>query len=99
MVTNERQEAVVNEHAEERYCVTMETTVGEALFVVLGAEEIFERHGCQPTIECTEEHHVEYVLGDLELVCHIGDSAALVADLNAALDAEEAARAVAVVAA
>jgi hypothetical protein len=30
------------------------------------------------------------VLGDLELVCHIGDSVALIADLNAALEAEEA---------
>lgn len=83
----------MNEHDEERYQVTMETTVGEALFVIPDAAEIFERHGCQPTIECTEEHHVEYMLGDLELVCHIGDSEALVADLNAAIDAEEAARA------
>lgn len=85
--------------AEEQYRVTMETTVGEALFVIAGAEEIFERHGCQPTIECTEEHHVEYMLGDLELVCHIDDSPALVDDLNAALDAEEADRAAAIAAA
>ena len=79
------------EGAEQRYQVTMETEVGEALFVIPGAEEVFERHGCTPTIECTEEHHTEYVLGDLELVCHIDDSAALVADLNALLDAEETA--------
>jgi hypothetical protein len=85
----------MNEQAEERYQVTMETTVGEALFVIPGAEEIFERHGCQPTIECTEEHHAEYMLGDLELVCHISDSAALIADLNAELEAEDAARAAA----
>jgi hypothetical protein len=71
----------------------METTVGEALFVIPSAPEVFERHGCAPTIECTEEHHAEYMLGDLELVCHIDDSAALIADLNAELDAEEAARA------
>ena len=86
----------MNEQAEERYQVTMETTVGEALFVIPGAEEIFGRHGCQPTIECTEEHHAEYMLGDLELVCHIGDSAALIADLNAELEAEDAARTAAV---
>lgn len=85
----------MDEDADERYRVTMETTVGEALFVVPGAEEIFERHGCTPTIECTEEHHAEYVLGDLDLVCHIDNSEALVADLNAELDAEEAARTVA----
>jgi hypothetical protein len=60
--------------------------------VIPGAEEIFEQHGCQPHIECTEEHHAEYMLGDLELVCHIDDSAALIADLNALLDREEAAR-------
>ncbi len=82
----------MDEPIEQPYRVTMETTVGEALFVIPGAEEIFERHGCQPTIECTEEHHAEFMLGDVELVCHIGDSEALVADLNAMLDAEEAAR-------
>ncbi len=81
----------MSEEAEERYQVTLETTVGEVLFVIPGAEEVFERHGCAPTVECTEEHHAEYVLGDLELVCHVDDSVALVADLNALLDAEEAA--------
>lgn len=75
---------------EEMYRVTEETTVGEALFVVLGAEEIFGRHGCSPLEECTEEHHAEYILGDLELVCHIDDSLALIGDLNASLEAEEA---------
>lgn len=85
----------MNEHYEEQYQVTMETPVGEALFVIPGADEIFEQHGCQPTIECTEEHHGEYMLGDLELVCHIRDSQALIADLNAALAAEEAIRAAA----
>lgn len=84
----------MNEHGEDRYQVTMETTVGEALFVIPDAAEIFEQHGCQPMIECTEEHHVEYMLGDLELVCHIGDSEALIADLNAAIEAEAEARAV-----
>ncbi len=79
----------------EQYRVTLETTVGEVLFVIPGAAEIFEQHGCQPLIDCTEEHHAEYVLGDLELVCHIGDSEALAADLNAALEAEEAERAAA----
>ena len=82
----------MDQEPEEQYRVTEMTTVGEVLFVIPGADEIFERHGCQPTIECTEEHHAEYVLGDLELVCHIGDSVALIADLNAALDAEEASR-------
>lgn len=89
----------MNEAVEDRYQFTMETTVGEVLFVIPGAEEVFERHGCQPTIECTEEHHAEYMLGDLELVCHIDDSAALVADLNALLDAEEMTRAAAIQAA
>ncbi|MFN8634734.1 MAG: hypothetical protein U0893_12835 [Chloroflexota bacterium] len=82
----------MDEQLEQPYRVTLETTVGEALFVIPGAEEIFEQHGCQPTIDCTEEHHAEYMLGDLELVCHIGDSVSLVDDLNASLDAEEAAR-------
>ena len=89
----------MNEAVEERYRVTMGTTVGEVLFVIPGAEEVFGWHGCQPTIECTEEHHVEYMLGDLELVCHIDDSAALVADLNAVLDAEEVTAATAIQAA
>jgi hypothetical protein len=80
------------EPVEEQYRVTEETTVGEVLFVIPGAEAVFERHGCEPTIECTEEHHGEYILGDLELVCHIDDTPALIADLNALLDAEEAAR-------
>jgi len=96
MVRHERREVSMTEEAEEQYQVTMETTVGEALFVIPGAADVFERHGCAPTIECTEEHHAEYMLGDLELVCHIDDSAALVADLNSVLDAEEAAHAAAV---
>ncbi|MCC6179618.1 MAG: hypothetical protein IT305_30270 [Chloroflexi bacterium] len=79
--------------AEDAYHVTLETTVGEALFTVMGAAEIFERHGCQPTIECTDEHHIEYMLADVELVCHIDDSVALMDELNAAIDAEEASRA------
>jgi len=81
---------MMDQEPEERYRVTEMTTVGEVLFVIPDAERIFDRHGCQPMIECTEEHHGEYVLGDLELVCHIGDSVALIADLNGALDAEEA---------
>jgi hypothetical protein len=85
----------MDEQVEQPYRVTLETTVGEALFVIFGAEEIFERHGCQPMIECTDEHHAEYMLGDLELVCHIEDSVALVDDLNASLDAEDLARAAA----
>ena len=82
----------MNNQTEERYEVTLDTTVGEALFVIPGAEAVFEQHGCQPNIDCTEEHHAEYVLGDLELVCHIDDSVALVNDLQALLEAEEAAR-------
>jgi hypothetical protein len=89
----------MSDGVEERYQITMETTVGEALFVIPDAADVFERHGCAPTFECTEEHHAEYMLGDLELVCHIDDSVALVADLNAELDAEEATRAAAGVAA
>jgi hypothetical protein len=85
----------MNDDAEERYQITMETTVGEVLFVIPDAADVFERHGCAPTIECTEEHHAEYMLGDLELVCHIDDSVALIADLNGELDAEEAAHAMA----
>ena len=82
----------MDEQIDERYRVTEMTTVGEVLFVIREAEAIFEQHGCQPTIECTEEHHAEYVFGDLELVCHIDDGVALIADLAAALDAEEANR-------
>lgn len=81
--------------ASEVYRVTFDTLVGEALFAVPGAEEIFERHGCVATLECTEDHHAEYVLGDTELVCHIDDAEALVADLNAALAADDARRALA----
>jgi len=81
----------MDEPVEEQYRFSEETTVGEVLFVVPGAPAVFERHGCEPTIECTEEHHAEYMLGDLELVCHIDDTPALIADLNALLDAEEAA--------
>ena len=44
----------MSEQTEERYRVTFETTVGEVLFVVPGAAAIFERHGCEPTIECTD---------------------------------------------
>ena len=83
----------MNEPAEEQYRVSEGTTVGEVLFVIPGAEEIFEQHGCEPTIECTEAHHAEYMLGDLELVCHIDDTPGLISDLNALLDAEEAASA------
>ena len=79
----------MNLEIEETYRVTVETTVGEPLFVVLGAEEIFERHGCAPLEDCTEEHHAEYMLGDPELVCRVDDSLALIANLNAALEAEE----------
>ncbi len=70
--------------------LTQESTVAEALAVVPGAVEIFERHGCDPTFECTEEHHVEYMLADVELYCHIDDSPALIDELNAALERVEA---------
>ena len=72
------------------YRVSDNTTVGETLFVVPGAEQIFVQHGCEATIECTEEHHREYMLVDLSLTCHIDDTDALIADLNAALAREEA---------
>jgi hypothetical protein len=74
------------------YRVSDNTTVGEVLFVVPGAEQIFLQHGCEATIECTEEHHREYMLVDLSLTCHIDDTDALIADLNAAIAAEEAER-------
>jgi hypothetical protein len=77
---------------EESYRVSDTTTVGEVLFVVPGAEQIFVKHGCEVTMECTPEHHREYVLVDLSLTCHINDTDALIADLNAALAAEEAER-------
>ena len=70
------------------YRVSDNTTVGETLFVVPGAEQIFVQHGCEATIECTEEHHREYMLVDLSLTCHIDDTDAVTADLNAAEEAE-----------
>jgi len=72
------------------YRVSYTATVGEALFVVPGAEQIFVQHGCEATIECTEEHHRAYMLVDLSLTCHIDDTDALIADLNAAIAADEA---------
>ncbi len=75
----------------ETYRVNDQTTVGEALFVVNGAEDIFRRHGCEAEFECTEEHHREYPLIDTSLSCHIDDTDALIADLNASVEAEEAA--------
>lgn len=77
--------------APDTYRVSDETTVGEVLFVVSGAEEIFRRHGCEAEIECTHEHHLEYLLVDTSLTCHIDDTDALIADLNAAIQAEESA--------
>jgi hypothetical protein len=77
------------------YQVSDDTTVGEALFVVPGAAEIFKRHGCEAEFECTQEHFLEYMLVDTSLTCHIDDTDALIADLNIALDAEEATIAVA----
>jgi hypothetical protein len=68
----------------------------EALFVVAGAEEIFRHHGCDAPFECTHEHHQEYVLVDTSLTCHIDDTDKLIADLNAAVKAEEEVRAAAV---
>ena len=73
------------------YRVNDETTVGEVLFVVPRAEEIFKQHGCEAEIECTTEHHHEYMLVDTSLTCHIDDTDALIADLNAAIELEEAA--------
>ena len=52
---------------EDVYRVSDTTTVREALFVVPGAEQSFVQHGCEATIECTEEHHREYMLVDLSL--------------------------------
>jgi hypothetical protein len=72
----------------DSYRITDETTVGEALFVVRGSQEIFRRRGCEAEIECTQEHHVEYMLVDTSLTCHIDDTDALIADLNAALEAD-----------
>jgi hypothetical protein len=62
-----------------------------ALFVVPDAAEIFRSHGCEAEVECTEEHHLEYLLVDTSLTCHIQDTDALIADLNAAIESEEAA--------
>ncbi len=78
--------------ADEKYRVNEETLVGEALFAVPGAAEIFTNHGCEVEWECTEEHHAEYSLLDTAVTCHIPDTDALIADLNAALDADEEAR-------
>ncbi len=78
---------------QDRYRVDDNTSVGEALFAVPGAEEIFERHGCEADFECTEEHHAEYTLLDTSLTCHVDDTDALIADLNAAIEADETARA------
>ena len=75
---------------EGSYRVSDTTTVGEALFAAPGAEQIFIQHGCEATNECTEEHHREYMLVDISLTCHIDDTDALIADLNAAIAAEEA---------
>jgi len=75
---------------EDAYRVSDTTTVGEALFAVPGAEQIFIQHGCEATIECTGEHHREYMLVDLSLTSYIDDTDALIADLNAAIAAEEA---------
>ena len=83
-------------HASDNYRVNDETTVGEALFVVSGAAEIFRRHGCEAEFECTQEHHREYLLVDTSLTCHIDDTDALIADLNAAVEAEEEARTAAI---
>lgn len=77
----------------ETYRVNDETTVGEALFVVTGATDIFRSHGCEAEFECTPEHHLEYPLVDTSLSCHIDDTDALIADLNAAVEGEEVARA------
>jgi hypothetical protein len=74
------------------YRVSDNTTVDEVLFVVPVAEQIFIQHGCEAMMECTEEHHREYMLVDLSLTCHIDDTDALIADLNAAIAAEEAER-------
>lgn len=76
----------------ERYRVSDETTVGEALFAVPGAAEIIRRHGCDAEFECTEEHHQEYTLLDTGLTCHIDSTDALIADLNTSLEEDEAAR-------
>jgi hypothetical protein len=51
---------------------------------------------CDAEFECAHEHHLEYVLVDTSLTCHIDDTDALIADLNAAVKAEEAVRAPAV---
>ena len=75
------------------YRVSFETLVEETLFAVPGADEIFSQHGCDAQFECSEGHHAEYTLSDTELVCHIDDVDALIDDLNAALEADEAARA------
>jgi hypothetical protein len=80
------------ERATEPYRVTLESTVADGLYAVPDAEQVFEFHGCLPTIECTEEHHARYVLSDLDLVCHIDGAVALVADLDAELEAVGVAR-------
>jgi len=77
----------MSEQIAQRQRVDEQTTVGEALALVPGAEEIFERHGCNPLWECTEEHMAEYTLLDTGFVCHIDDVDALIAELNAALEA------------
>ncbi len=77
---------------EETYRIADETTVGEVLFVVPGALDIFRRHGCEADVECTEEHHMEYTVVDTSLTCHVDDTDALIGELNAVLEAEEATR-------
>jgi hypothetical protein len=48
----------------------------------------------RPGSRVEEVHHQDYLLVDTSLTCRIDDTHALVADLNAAVEAEEAARAV-----
>lgn len=72
--------------------VTRETTVKEVVYSCKAAPELFAKHGVNPQVQCLGMYDM-VTLEEAEEWCKLRDLDSLLEELNAAIQAEESARA------
>ncbi len=71
--------------------VTRETTVKEAVYSCKAAPELFAKHGVNPQVQCLGMYDM-VTLEEAEEWCKLRDLDTLLEELNAAIEAEQAAQ-------